>query len=287
MNSMSPILRRRVIEETDLESIVALLATGFPAHSAAWWKRGVDRLRRRDSPAGYPRYGRLLESNGRVVGALLTIHAEMTDVSGTPSTRCNLSSWYVESAFAGHAPLLLGASLRDKNVTYINITPAPHTQPIVEAQGFRPFAEGTLVTVPILGRRRERARVRAFAKADEQRWHDGGLLADHAKLGCLCIVVEAHDGDHPFVFSPPRRLRGFLPATQLLYCRDVSAYGRFAGALGTFLLRHGTALALVDGIRRLPGVPGRLVNMKQRKYVVGSHPPRPGDLAYTEFAIFG
>ena len=287
MNIMSPMLQRRIIEETDLDSVVALLAAGFPAYPAAWWQRALERLRRRQSPAGYPRYGRLLETNGRVVGVLLTIHAEMTDVSGVPLVRCNLSSWYVESAFSGHAPLLLGAALRDKTVTFLNITPAPHTQAIIEAQGFRPFAAGSLLTIPMLARRHERMRVRAFAVADEAGWPDGGLVADHAALGCLCLVVEADDGAHPFVFAPPRRLRRFVPATQLLYCRDLSAYVRFAGSLGAALLRHGSALTLVDGVDRLPGVPGRPVNTGQNKYAVGPHPPRPGDLAYTEFAVFG
>ena len=222
-----------------------------------------------------------------MVGALLTIHAEMPDAAGVPFVRCNLSSWYVESAFAGHAPLLLGAALRDKSVTYINITPAPHTQPIIEAQGFRAFAAGLLVTVPILARKHERTRVRPFVAADAQSLSDGTLVADHAALGCLCLVVEAEDGAHPFVFAAPRRLRGLLPAVQLLFCRDISAYVRFARPLGIALLRHGSALTLVDGVYRLPGVPGRSVNTAQRKYVVGSHAPRPGDLAYTELAVFG
>jgi hypothetical protein len=287
MNNMSPILRRRVIEETDLDDVVELLTTGFPARSIAWWQRGIERLRRRTSPLGYPRYGRLLETNGRVVGALLTIHAEMTDAAGERFVRCNLSSWYVEGAFAGHAPLLLGAALRDKSVAYINVSPALHTQPIIEAQGFRAFASGSLATVPLLARRRERTRVRVLKDTDRPTWPDGGLVADHAALGCLCLVVEAKDGAHPFVFSAPRRLRGFLPATQLLYCRDISDYVRFAGALGTTLLRHGSALALVDGVHKLSGVPGRSVNTGQRKYVFGSHTPRPGDLAYTELAILG
>ena len=283
---MSPILQRRVIEETDLEAVVALLAAGFPAHPAAWWRRAIERLKQRQSPAGYPRYGRLLETEGRIVGVLLTIHAEMTDRSGDAFVRCNLSSWYVDNAFSGHAPLLLGAALRDKTVTFLNITPAQHTQPIIEAQGFRPFAAGSLLTIPTLARRRERMRVRAFATMDAVGWPDGRLVADHAALGCICLVVEADDGAHPFVFAPPRRLRRFIPASQLIYCRDLSAYVRFAAALGPALLKHGSALAMIDGVGRLPGVPGRSVNTGQQKYVVGPHPPRPGDLAYTEFAIF-
>lgn len=287
MNSMSPILRRRVIEEDDLDAVVALLASGFSAHPADWWRRGLERMRLRASPHGYPRYGRLLEFDGRVVGALLTIYVEMPDGTGETFVRCNLSSWHVEPAFAGHAPLLLGAALRDRSVTTINITPAAHTQPIIEAQGFRSYTAGSLATVPALAHRGGRGRVHRLATLDDvPDLSDAGILADHVALGCLCFVVEAEDGAHPFVFSAPRQLRRLLPATQLLYCRDISAYVRFARALGAVLLRHGAVLALVDGVRRLPGVPGRLVNTQQNKYVVGPHPPRPGDLAYTELAVF-
>ena len=287
MNSMSPILRRRLIEDDDLDRVAAFLASGFSGRPPDDWRRGLERLRHRESPAGYPRYGRLLEIGGRVVGCLLTIHAEIDDGAGGTHVRCNLSSWSVDPDFAGHAPLLLGAALRDKSVTYVNISPALHTQPIIEAQGFRPFAAGSLATVPLAARRRERARVRPFAEEDRHGMTDGGLVADHAALGCLCLIAEAADGAHPFVFSTPRRLSRLVPATQLLYCRDVSAYVRFAGALGFALLRRGAALALVDGAPRLPGVPGRPINMRQKRYVVGPHPPRPGDLAYTELAVFG
>ncbi len=287
MNIVSPILKRRIIEDGDVDAVVARLAAGFPTHPVAWWRRALERLGQRPSPAGYPRYGRLLETERRVVGVLLTIYAEMVDAAGTTFVRCNLSSWCVEREFGGHAPLLLGAALRDKSVTYINVTPAPHTQPIIEAQGFRPFAVGSLLTIPILARRRERMRVRPFAVTDASRWWDGRLVADHAALGCLCLVAEAEDGAHPFVFSSPRRLRRVLPATQLLYCRDISAYDRFAGTLGAALLQRGSAVTFVDGVDRLPGVPGRPVNTGQNKYVFGPHPPRPGDLAYTEFAVFG
>ncbi len=287
MNSMMPILRRRSIEEDDFDALAAFLALGFSGRAPAHWRRGLERLRSRESPAGFPRYGRLLETGGRVVGCLLMIHAEIDGGTGGSHIRCNLSSWSVDPDFAGHAPLLLGAALRDKSVTYVNISPALHTQPIIEAQGFRPFASGSLATVPLAVRPREEARVRPVADEDRRNMVDGGLVSDHAALGCLCLIVEAADGQHPFVFSVPRRLGRVVPATQLLYCRDVSAFVRFAGALGPALLRRGAALALVDGVKRLPGVPGRPINMRQKRYVVGSHPPRPGDLAYTELAVFG
>ena len=37
-----------------------------------------------------------------------------------------------------------------RDVTYINISPAPPTWPVVEAQGFRRFSEGQFFAVPAL-----------------------------------------------------------------------------------------------------------------------------------------
>lgn len=286
MNTKPPVLRRRLIEEADLDAVTALLASGFRGHSLDWWRTGIERLRHRNCPPECPRYGRLLEADGRIVGVLLTIYAEMPDAAGGTFVRCNLSSWHVEDDFAGHAPLLLGAALRDKTITYVNITPARHTAPIIEAQGFRPFAAGSVVTVPVLARRRSHARVRRFSASDEPLLRDGGLVADHAALGCLCFVVEAEDGTHPFVFATGIRLRRFVTAAQLLYCRDIEAYVRFGRALGAVLMRYGIALAIVDGADQLAGMPGRSINKGQKKYVFGPHAPRPGDLAYTELAVF-
>ena len=274
-------LRRRFIEDRDLPALASLLAAGFPLRTKGEWERGLNVLRARRVPRTFPRYGLLLEEDDRPVGVLLMVFSE---VDG--QARCNLSSWYVEPAFRPYAPLLLNAALSDRTVTYLNLTPAPHTQHIIEAQGFRSFCRGSILYLPGLRKQRERVRVVAF---DER--HAGvpeaDLLAAHVALGSLCVVVEADDGPHPFVFAPPKRLRRLLPGTHLLYCRDLDTFGRFAGALGRWLLRRGSVVVLVTADQALPGLIGRRFNKAQNKYVFGPHPPRPGDLAYTEYAIFG
>lgn len=263
-----------------------LLAVGFPNHPASWWRRGLERLRLRSCPQDHPRYGRLLVSGDRIVGVLLTIHARLCAATGESVLRRNLSSWYVESDFAAHAPLLLAATTRDKSVTSVNISPAPHTRRIIEAQGFRTFAQGSLATFPLLSTRGETATVRPFSPPDGTLWFDGPLITDHRAFGCLCLVAETADGAHPFVFTPRRCLSGLLPAAHLLYCRDLADFVRFARPLGAALARRGVASVIVTGPVGVPGVPGRRFNLAQGKYVVGPHPPRAGDLAYSELAIF-
>src|SRR3569623_851186 len=55
---------------------------------------------------------------------------------------CNLSSWYVEPAYRNYAPLLTKIAQRHKHVTYLNISPAVWTWPIIETQGFRAYCRG-------------------------------------------------------------------------------------------------------------------------------------------------
>ena len=142
-------IRCRQIEETDIDAVAALLTRGFPSRGDQFWRHALDQLTRRDPPEGLPKYGYLLESAGAPVGVILLICAAMP-AHGTFSPRCNLSSWYVEPAFRAYAPMLVSQALRHKEVTYTNVSAAPHTWPIIEAQGFRRYSDGIFVALPAL-----------------------------------------------------------------------------------------------------------------------------------------
>ncbi|RVU16870.1 hypothetical protein [Methylobacterium oryzihabitans] len=278
-------VRRRQITDGDLDAVAELLSRGFPTRTAAWWRRGLARMAARAVPEGYPRFGTLLESGGRPVGVLLMIVSRVGD-----GLRCNLSSWYVEPAFAAQSPLLLNHALRDRAVTYVNVSPAPHTRPIIEAQGFRPFSRGLLLSLPWLRVGRERVRLHRIGGTVPERFADlpeAGLLAAHAGHGCHAVVVEAADGPHPFVFAARRVLNRLVPTTHLIHCRAVQDFVRFAGPLGRHLLLRGCPAVLVDLDGPAPDLPGRPISLHQTRYSRGPNPPRPGDLAYTEGVIFG
>src|SRR5947209_8156542 len=149
-------VRRREIEEADLGAVAELFARGFRLRRKSYWLRGFSRMRGRTVPAGYARYGLMLESDGRPVGAILTIYSSVP-ADGGFAIRCNLSSWYVEPEFRSYAPLL--ASFRDAAVTYVNISPAPNTWATIEAQGFNCIREGWFLSFPALSRGGERARI--------------------------------------------------------------------------------------------------------------------------------
>ncbi len=243
-------------------------------------------MRERRVSAGTPRYGVTLESDDQLVGVLLMIFADI-EADGRTFLRCNLSSWYVEAPFSAYAPLLLSAALKDGTVTYINVSPAAHTQATIEAQGFRHMGRGSMLYMPGLSRGSTRhVQIRPVTLEGARALPESDLLAEHLAFGCLCFIVEAGAKRYPFVFAPMRRLRRILPTSHLLYCRALGDFERFAGALGRVLARRGILAVLVDTEECLSGLIGRRVNVGQYKYVFGPNPPRPGDLAYTELAIF-
>ncbi len=288
---VSPVtgLRCRQIDESDIDAAASLLARGFPAHNHQFWLRAFAQLTRHEPPPGLPKYGYLLESNGVVVGAILLICSTMR-AGDAVATRCNLSSWYIEPPFRAYAPLLVSQALRHKNVTYLNVSPAPHTRPIIEAQGFLRYCDGIFIAVPMLQGLFGGPAVAVF---DVQRQpgvdfdaFDQDVMVQHVAHGCISLWCATRERAYPFVFRP-RLVRGGIPCAQLIYCRDVGDFVRFAGPLGRVLARHGRPFVIIDANARIPGLFGWFSRGSMPKYFKGPQRPRLGDLAYTEYAVLG
>ena len=273
-----PRIACRRMGEGDVEAALALLARGFPERGAAYWRRGLGRLRERAVPAGYPRFGYVLTDGDRPVGVLLLIIGR-TDEG---EVRGNMSSWTVEPAYRAYSAVLAAAPLR-LGITLFNISPARQTIPMIEAQGFRRYVAGTFHALAALGPPVRGARVRALGA------HDGDTPpAARAAPGCLSLLVEAADGGrHPFVFLPRRVVGHRLPCAQLVYCRDLADFIRFAGPLGRRLLRHGLPLVMLDANGPVRGLLGVYRDGTRAKYVRGPRDPRLGDLADSELVLFG
>jgi len=283
-------IRCRPIEPVDLPALAELLTRGFPQRDRRYWEQGLARLRDRDVPEGYPRFGFVLTAGGRPVGVLLLLFAVAPDAAAT--IRCNVSSWYVDPPFRPYAPLLVTTALRLKEVTYTNISPAPHTWPILEAQGYRRYSRGEAVVVPLLSAPEPDVIVRLVEDGEggataglEPR--TAALLRRHAAYGCLSLVCHSREGAFPFVFVRRRTVRKLLTAAQLVYCRDVADVRRFAGNIGRLLIRRGIAIMMIDAPAPLQGLIGAHFANKMPRYARGANPPAPGDLADTEMVIFG
>ena len=289
MVSALPAIRCRQIGESDVAAVADLLGRGFPIHNRRFWRRALDELTRREPPPGLPKYGYLLETGGVPVGTILVICAAMR-VGEALVPRCNLSSWYVEPPFRAQAPLLISHALRHKDVTYLNVSPAPHTRPIVEAQGFSRYSDGVFICVPALKPGSGGGRIEAL---DARRPPPAGadpfeqeLLRQHAEYGCISLWCVSGGRAYPFVFRT-RLVKRAVPCAQLIYCRDIADFARFAGPLGRYLALRGRAVVIVDANGPMPGLIGVFRRNSKPKYFKGPERPRLGDLAYTEYAILG
>jgi hypothetical protein len=283
-------IRRRQIRPDDLEAIINLLVRGFPVRSREYWRRGLDRHAERPLAPGLPQFGYLLERDGKPIGVLLVL-ATPAEIGGTNTTRCDFSSWYVEPEFRSFAPLLMSAAMRLADVTYVNISAAKHTWPIIEAFGFLPYCVGLFTAFPFLAPPARGILLTEVKPGTPSQAHlparEYDLLVAHAGYGWLSMICSAPDGDHPFIFQPFRRWRRRLPGMRLIYCRDLSDFVRFAGPLGRYLLRRGVPWLAIDANGPIDGLVGFYQRPPSRRYFKGPDRPRLGDLTYTEVALFG
>lgn len=277
----------RLIGEADLPRVEAVLCEGFPDRPAGYWARALEVLRTREAPQNYPRFGYLLESEGEVVGVILLIFKEMQE-RGERWLRANVSSWYVRPAYRSYAPLLTSAALRFKEATYLNISPAEVTWPILDAQGYRRFSQGQVACLPWLSFGAG-TRVRPMRHADIPKLDTGEaeILADCAKQGAMVLVCETRTGLEPFAFVERDLKRVGAAAMQLAWCRDTTDFVRHAGPLGRYLLGRGRWLVLLDAEGPVPGLVGRFFRNRMPKYFRGPRRPRLNDLAQTEALLFG
>ena len=281
-------LRIREIAHADVTTVIDLLAKGFP-NPRRFWDVGLGRLQTRSVPPDTPRYGYLLEADGRPVGALLVI-SSVRQRGDREVLFSNLSSWYVEAAFRMYAPLLHKRAIANERVTYLNLSAATHTQSTIEAYGFRRYSNGQVAALLALARNRQGGRVRivdasGFGDCDLEEGERRLLLAQ-AAYGCITFCCAVRQRVRPFVFVP-RLVRGSIPCAQLAYCRDIIDLVDVAGTVGRYLLRLGRPIVLIDAGGPIPGIPGKYFPEATPKYYRGTELPVLGDMAETEVTILG
>lgn len=283
-------IRSRQINDADLPKVVDLLARGFkPAPSREFWVHAFACLSCRSVPAGFPRYGYVLESDGKVVGAIILIFSTIWE-NGAATIRCNNSSWYVEPPFRPYAQLLVSHALKYNSVTILNVSAAPHTHAMVEIAGFNKYSNGVFFAVPILSKPPTDIPVRVVDAKDRLdvpfELHERDLLLDHVEYGCTSLWCITHEQAYPFVFRP-QRIKVLVPCAQLVYCRHVDNFVQFARPIGLYLARRLQLVVSLDANGPVPGLVGKYKPGRAPRYFRGSDRPRIGDLAYTEVSMFG
>jgi hypothetical protein len=234
---------------------------------------------------GFPKYGRVLECDGTIVGAIILIFSR-AQPNGVPAVRCHVTGWCVEPAFRAYATLFFTKDLQHSDVTYLNISAQADTRPLIELQGFVRYSRGQFLAVPVL----------QFASGTEVKVvnvddppgapfdpFERDLLLTHARWGCICLWCVTPERAYPFVFRP-RLFKRILPGVQLIYCRDIEYFVRFAGPIGRFLISRGKFVARVDSNGPVHGLIGTYLDGVDPRYYKGPK-PRLGDLSYTHLAM--
>ena len=289
-NSNQPTLIRsrlhaRDITDSDLEAVATLLGKGI-GYSDEYFLQLLNRLTSHSTPAGYLKYGRLLECDGKIVGAIILIYSTIC-LNGAPSVRCHVTGWCVEAPYRFYGTAFFAKEINRSGVTYLNISPQAYTLDILKQQGFVRYCSGQFLAIPALQFASSNTQVKVVT-VDEipnvpfERF-ELDLMLTHAKWGCICFWCVTPQRAYPFVVRP-RRFKRIIPGVQLVYCRDVGDFVRFAGPIGRFLLRLGRLIARVDSNGPIPGLIGKFVNGVDARYYKGKK-PRLGDLAYTHLAM--
>ena len=282
-------IRARQIVDGDLSGVAKLLAHGFERSTPRDWLRIFEQLSKHSAPTDAPQYGYLLESDDKPVGVILVI-SSTTQTSEGWVTRSNLSSWYVLPPFRGFASLFISRVIKNKDVTYLNVSPAPHTLPTLEAQGFSRYSAGQYFAVANPFARAESTHVRIIAPDDPTGFRlepfERDLLLEHAQYGCLSLICQTREGAFPFIFRF-RRVKKLIPCARLIYCREIAVLVRFLGPISRFLVRKGMPVMIIDSPDPIVGLRGMHVGDISPKYYKGRIEPRVGDLAHTEASIFG
>ena len=142
-------LRCRQIEKTDIDAVATLLAQGFPSRTRQFWLHAFAQL---TAPSRRPDRRNMVTcwtaaapwsapfcSSARPCGRAAPSPPAAIFPAGTSNHRSApmRRSW-------------VSQALRHKDVTYLNVSPAPHTQPIIEAQGFSRYCDGIFIAMPML-----------------------------------------------------------------------------------------------------------------------------------------
>lgn len=282
-----PTVSYREITDADVGSVAELLSKGFAGRTHQYWLEVLDRIKKHPALGDMPIYGYLMESAGAPVGVILLI-STMMQTHNTFTRRCNFSSWYVEPRFRTYAPVLSSQATRKKDVTYLTLTPAVHTWPILEAQGFSRFTGGQFVVsaYPQLHRAAQPTRVVGCRVKPDTFFEpfERDLLLAHSVYGCISVWCLTPERAYPFVFLP-LVVKRVVPCVQLLYCREIDDFVRFSSQIGLYLGLRGRPFVLIDSNGPIPGLSGKYFDGIAPKYYKGPVLPRLGDLAYTELAM--
>jgi hypothetical protein len=222
----------------DLTTALALLAEGFPARPASFWREGLRRAAAQGEVSGVPA-GQILVSKGVPSGVILTFGSRRPDRN---EPVINLSAWYVRDTHRFLAPMMLKTICSGPG-TFVDLTPTAQVVRLSQSLGFRPVCNATaVVPLPVAALRPGKGAVRPWRELDLPQ-HQMDLANDHAALGCSVLGIALPQRSGLIVSRPIRYFR--LPAYEVVYA-DRTLLKDAIGPVARHLLQQGVAALVFD-----------------------------------------
>lgn len=184
----------------DEEGVVNLLENFYPGVPNHWRKIFTPRnwVVEDDFP------GFVIVDQQKIVGFLGTLFSEHETPKGKVKI-CNLTTWYVEPEYRQHGLTLFLKVMKTPNVSWTNLTAAPHTYEWLSRSGFKTLNDRQVLILPLpklFGRNRQKqiTITDKFSKTDlqpnlhnifhmHQNLHCKPILITHGNQQCLCLLV--------------------------------------------------------------------------------------------------
>lgn len=237
----------RLAETNDIESICSLLHTKMNSRIP------VERWRQLMSYSWLkqkPDFGRVVESNGKVLGFCGMVYADRNLGNSKRVERIvSMSSWYLDKTVRGKGlgKAMLAAAIEDPTLTYATLTNSRKPLGIVEALGFRVLEDHRYLwrkktavdtAITLLD---DVTTIKSLVKPFQQK-----MIDDMADLPVVPMLLQA-EAQHALLFFSIKRKNNDVIWFDLMHVSDRVLFTRHAQSLATMLLPEEPSILAADG----------------------------------------
>lgn len=237
----------RPAEERDIEAICTLLHTKMNSRIP------VERWRQLMSYDWFlekPDFGRVVESDGDVLGFCGMVYADRTVGADERVERIvSMSSWYLDKSVRGKGlgKAMLKSAIEDPTMTYATLTNSRKPLGIVEALGFRVLESHRYLwrkdkpgvsSIRVIN---NTASIKPLVKPYQQK-----IIEDLAALPVVPLLLQV-DEQQTLMFFSIKRKKNDVIWFDVMHVSDPVLFTRHAQALATVLLPDEPSVLAADG----------------------------------------
>ncbi|MFT5893908.1 MAG: GNAT superfamily N-acetyltransferase [bacterium] len=237
----------RLAEGRDIEAICSLLHTKMNSRIP------VERWRQLMSYEWFsekPDYGRVVESDGDILGFCGMVYADRTLANNERVERIvSMSSWYLDKSVRGKGlgKAMLKSAIEDPTLTYATLTNSRKPLGIVEALGFRVLEDHRYLwrkekaVVTSINLLHDAASIKLLVKPYQRE-----IIDDMANLPVVPMLLQV-DGQQTLLFFSIKRKKNDILWFDLMYVSDRVLFTRNAQAVASALLPDEPSILAADG----------------------------------------